>query len=161
MYYHCNETRSILIPLLRYGKCFPYDTSSTPNGTPCDELYTEGETYVFLSSCRTGGNINIYFLLFQDSNSYFDLIPPECIYEARKVLCHYYLPTCGNSTVFEPPTSVCEDVCDYLRNLCPDQFQQLALQFSLNADVLAPFGFNYDKLFKHRRLYLSTSALLL
>ena len=26
---------------LRYGNCFPYDTSSTRDGIPCDELYTQ------------------------------------------------------------------------------------------------------------------------
>ena len=95
---------------------------------------------MFLSSRRTGGNFDRYLRFFQDTKLFFDLIPPECINEARKVLCHYYLPTCGNSTVFEPPTSVCEDVCEHLRNLCPDQFQQLSLHFLLNADVLAPAG---------------------
>ena len=55
-------------------------------------------------------------------------------------MCHYYISTCGNSTVFEPPTSVCQDVCEYLWNLCPDQFQQLALHFLRNANVLTPAG---------------------
>ena len=126
----------VFIPPPRYGRCFPYETSSTP----CDELYTEGETYVFLLSRRAGGNFNLYLAVFQNSQPYIDIFPPECIDKARKIFCHYYLPTCGNSTVFEPPTSVCEDVCEHLRNLCPDQFQQLALHLNLNAELFSPFG---------------------
>jgi hypothetical protein len=123
-----------------YGSCFPYDTSSTPSGTPCDEIYTQQETYVFLSSRRAEGDFNRYLTQFQDTTLFFSLIPAKCINEARKILCHYYLPTCGNATVFEPPTSVCEDVCEHLKNICPDQFQQLALHFLLNSGVLQPLG---------------------
>ena len=125
---------------LSYGSCFPYDTSSTPSGTPCDEIYTQQETYVFLSSRRAEGDFNRYLRHFQDTTLFFSLIPAKCINEARKILCHYYLPTCGNATVFEPPTSVCEDVCEHLKNICPDQFQQLALHFLLNSGVLQPLG---------------------
>ena len=95
---------------------------------------------MFLSSRRTEGNFDRYAYFFKDTKVFFDFIPPECINEARKVLCHYYLPTCGNSTVFEPPTSVCEDVCEYLWNLCPNEFQQMALQFSFEAESLAKLG---------------------
>ena len=139
IYYSHNETTKYSSTPLRYGKCLPYNTSGT-HGTQCDELYTEGETYVFLSSRRLGGKLDRYLALLQDTKLFFDLIPPECINEARKVLCHYYFPTCGNSTVFEPPTSVCEDVCEHLRNLCPDLFEKLALYFAYNTAVLAPNG---------------------
>ena len=135
-----NETTKYSSTPLRYGKCLPYNTSSTHHGTICDEFYTEGETYVFLSSRRVGGKLDHYLAYLQDTKLFSNLIPPKCINQARKVLCHYYLPTCGNSTVFEPPTSVCEDVCEYLRNLCPDLFEQMALYLELNAAVLAPVG---------------------
>ena len=126
--------------LCRYGSCFPYDTSSTASGTPCDELYEEQVTYVYLSQRRAGGNYQRYLNFFKDTTLFFDLIPEECIDEARKILCHYYMPTCGNSTAFRPPTSVCQDVCEHLRNLCPLEFMQLMKHFETNAQFLAPEG---------------------
>ena len=137
----CVNAARTFLSHLSYGSCFPYDTSSTPSGTPCDEIYTQQETYVFLSSRRTEGDFNRYLRRFRDINTFFDLIiPAKCINETRKVLCHFFLPTCGNSTVFKPPTSVCEDICEHLRNICPDEFQQLSLHFQLNSGVLQPLG---------------------
>ena len=95
---------------------------------------------MFLSSRRAGGDFNRYLRIFRDTALFFSFIPERCINEARKILCHYYLPTCGNSTVFEPPTSVCEDVCNHANYICPDEFRQLTLHFTNNAGELRPLG---------------------
>ena len=95
---------------------------------------------MYLSSQRARGDFETYLDYFGDTQLFFNLIPDECIDVARKVLCHYFLPTCGNSTVFEPPASVCQDVCEHLRNLCPVLFEQLRLHFLRNAPLLAPNG---------------------
>ena len=79
---------------------------------------------------RTGGNIGQIVRFFRQAHLFFNLIPKECNSEARKILCHHYLPPCGNSTMFEPPASVCQDVCDHLHNLCPLLFEQLEVYFS-------------------------------
>ena len=60
--------------------------------------------------------------------------------EVREVLCHYYLPPCGNATVFELPTSVCEDVCEHLENLCPEVVREIDIFFETNKEILAPYG---------------------
>ena len=97
-------------------------------------------TYVYLSQRRAGGNYQRYLNFFRDTTLFFNLISEECMDEARKILCHYYVPTCGNSTAFRPPTSVCQDVCEHFRNLCPLEFMQLMEHFETNADFLAPEG---------------------
>ena len=84
--------------------------------------------------------LNYYLSFFRDTELFFNLVPKRCINEARKVLCHYYLPTCGNISAYEPPTAVCGDVCTYLRNLCPDEYEQLAGYFSVKAEWFVPYG---------------------
>ena len=45
----------------------------------------------------------------------------------EEMMCHYFFPSCGNSTVFEFPTSVCPSDCEEQRHKCPSQwtwFQQ-------------------------------------
>jgi c-mer proto-oncogene tyrosine kinase/anaplastic lymphoma kinase/receptor tyrosine kinase len=119
----------------RDGNCIPFYTGSTPHGTPCDVLYKEDITYVYISNHRRGGNFQEYLRFFLDATLTFNLIQPKCINEARKILCHYFLPTCGNETVFVPPTSVCQGVCEYLRSLCPKEFAALADYFSSRPDL--------------------------
>lgn len=135
--------RDISIYTCRHGKCIPfeYDRSISHQGTPCDVLYEQGVTYVYLSSRRAEGSLPRYIDIFDETNLFFNVsVPARCLTEARKVLCHYFLPTCGNMTTFEPPTSVCEDVCERLRNLCPLEFNQLSLYFKSNSKILAPLG---------------------
>ena len=97
-------------------------------------------TQVYLSSRRLGGNFQLYLSFFDDTQVFFNFIPEVCINEARKILCHYYLPTCGNSTTFEPPTSVCRDVCEYLWSLCPEVYEEFSRFFESNELRLSPIG---------------------
>ena len=125
----------------RHGKCIPFNSSSTPQGTPCDVLYEQGVTYVYLSNRRANGDLRKYIDIFDETQLFFNTsVPPQCLTEARKILCHYFLPTCGNSTVFQPPTSVCKEMCWHLQNLCPIAFDQLATYFRGNSAMLAPLG---------------------
>ena len=122
----------------RYGNCVPYDSSTIELGTPCDVLLTQGVSHVFIPFTRgrpPGGNLRDYLTFFRDTQLAFNLAPAQCIEEARLILCHYFLPTCGNSTVFEPPTAVCEDVCEYLRSLCPEEFAQVVEYFRIRQDL--------------------------
>ena len=59
-------------------------------------------------------------MLIQSANLAFTIVPDLCNREVQLILCHYFLPPCGNSTVFEPLTSVCEDICNYFHDLCPE-----------------------------------------
>ena len=126
--------------LYRYGNCVPYDTSSLTRGTPCDDLHIQNVDNVFIPYNRAGGNLQYYLSFVRDTDLLFSFIPEICRDEAKLVICHYFSPTCGNSTVFEPPTSVCEDICNYLRSLCPMEWEQASEYFEVRPD-LASIGF--------------------
>ena len=123
-----------------YGTCQPYSTGFTHEGIPCDDLYTQHETYVYLSPLRGQGSLEYYIYKFRNTQLFFNFIPMDCIVESRKILCQYYLPTCGNSTIFQPPTSVCQDVCEHFKTQCPQVYQQLSQYFTSNEEDLAPLG---------------------
>ena len=46
----------------------------------------------------------------------------ECAINTIRMICHYYLPPCGNATHFEPPTSVCSAACQQQIQTCQDFF---------------------------------------
>ena len=46
----------------------------------------------------------------------------DCINTTEEMMCHYFFPSCGNSTVFEFPTSVCPSDCEEQRHKCPSQW---------------------------------------
>ena len=126
----------------RYGNCVPYDISSFERGTLCDDLYIQDVdySYVFIPYNRGGGDLKYFLGFVDDAELVFSFVPEICIDEAKLVICHYFLPTCGNSTVFESPTSICEDTCNYLRSLCPVEWEQVS-QFLDSQPFLKGIGF--------------------
>ena len=124
----------------RFGNCVPYDTRAYA-GIPCDFLYGQGETFVYIPFTRgeIGGNFDEYIKFFKDTKIVLELIPDECVMAARSSMCQYYLPPCGNTTVFESPESVCEDVCEYLITLCPELYVLLEEHFNERPELL-PYG---------------------
>ena len=96
---------------------------------------------MFIPHNRVDGNLQ-YYLSFVDGDTQliFSYIPEKCREEAKVVFCHYYFPKCGNSTVFEPPTSACEDTCNHLRSLCPIEWE-LAREYFEERPDLAEKGF--------------------
>ena len=35
----------------------------------------------------------------------------DCVEQVHRILCHYYLPPCGNATHHVPPSSICQKDC--------------------------------------------------
>ena len=125
--------------LYRFGNCAPYEADE--ESLSCDALYTPGVDYIYLSYRRLGGDILSYrqaitasakLLLFKFRD--------ECRDPALRILCHYYFPPCGNSTVFEPPTSVCMETCNYLREICPNQWNDVEAHFEENHSTVSSYG---------------------
>ena len=80
-----------------------------------------GEDYVYVPFTRTDGSIRELNDFTSDSQLVVDFLPDECLESARKLLCFYYFPPCGNSTHFQPPQSICQEQCDYFANdVCSD-----------------------------------------
>ena len=112
-----------------YGNCVPFDSSSLDSGTFCDDLLQQGVDYVYIPYTEEGGDLRSYLNTFANLNLVFKIIPDRCKREATLILCHSFLPPCGNSTVYEPPTSICEDDCNYVRDLCPVEYLGAAEYF--------------------------------
>ena len=64
----------------------------------------------------------------------------NCFEPARRLLCHYYLPPCGNVTHFHPPTAVCPDQCRAIPKLCPEEWAAVELRFNENNALLITEG---------------------
>ena len=57
-----------------------------------------------------------------------------------KALCYYYFPPCGNETHFEPPSSLCMSVCEYLTNdLCMKEWADALRHFNNVKSFLESF----------------------
>ena len=60
----------------------------------------------------------------------------KCSDVARQVFCHYYLPPCGNSSVFELPTSICRETCQILQETCGEDWDIAITAFQQNPFVI-------------------------
>ena len=130
----------MLIIILRYGTCGPFYPATTPTETLCDDLYEVGIDYVYLPKNRNDGN---FAEMMSDIVLYGDQFLKSftnCYEEARLVLCHYYLPPCGNSTVFKPPTAVCPKHCKQINIKCPDEWADFVVQAESSNPFLEQFG---------------------
>ena len=107
----------------RHGNCVPFKIHE--QGTPCDVFFTPGVDYVYIPYQRGGGNLDRYLNYIEIVGQLISSISHRCLEPASKVLCHYYLPPCGNSSVFEPPTSVCAEECKYVAETCSTVWEQL------------------------------------
>ena len=58
----------------------------------------------------------------------------------KKVEFHYRFPPCGNSSVFQLPTSVCEDVCKHFRSVCSEVVNDLNVYYTSNAEIFEQMG---------------------
>lgn len=126
----------------RFGSCVPYPARD--QSIPCDALYTPGVDHIFVSYRRTGGNIDRYLDRIEvTAGLVLAVFRDECQDAAVRVLCQFFLPPCGNSTIFEPPTSVCMEACNYLRDTCPTEWDQVIAIFEENDSEIRPYGANF------------------
>ena len=51
----------------------------------------------------------------------------DCIKMMYRVLCHYYLPPCGNTTHPAPPSSICQEECQMVQDKCEDTWNAALL----------------------------------
>lgn len=121
----------------RFGNCVPFEAPE--RGTPCDILYTPGVDYIYVSYRRKGGDFDEYLDIFEDfAGLLFNIIPEKCRSPTIHVLCHYFLPPCGNFTTYVPPKSICSDACNYLQETCPSAWEQVIAYFEDNDFWLRP-----------------------
>ena len=123
------------LSLCRSGRCQPFEIEK--HGTPCDILYTPGVDYVYT---KYGGvHLNLAGI-GSFAKALLSVINNMCSKSITKVWCHILLPPCGNSSVFEPPSSVCEETCSYVRNTCDDGWNLLVLYIKDKTNGLIPIN---------------------
>ena len=120
----------------RYGACIPFSLSPTLNFTTlCEGVYQKGKDYVYISKQETA-DYYVNLLNVIGETEYLlreNFADNECTDPLLRMICHYYLPPCGNSTHFEPPTSVCEAACELQSEKCQiflENFQQTLKRFT-------------------------------
>ena len=99
---------------------------------------------MFVPFRRTSGDVHRLNNFVADTNIVVDLISDACREPARRVLCYFYYPPCGNETVFESPREVCSDTCSFLRDdLCPVEWESATQHFNGIGDFVTSFGLNF------------------
>ena len=126
----------------RYGRCVPYVKSSREN--PCDPLFRDGIDHVFVPFRRTSGDVVRLNDFVADTSIAIDLISDACRERARKLLCYFYYPPCGNSTMFEPPNAICSDACTRIRDdHCAAEWDAASAWFNGNTNDITTNGLNF------------------
>ena len=54
----------------------------------------------------------------------------DCVEQVYRVICHYYLPPCGNVTHPLPPSSLCQEECEYVEEDCRATWIEAKLAFT-------------------------------
>ena len=110
----------IAIIIIRYGSCVPFLPYLLGRGIPCDSVYKSGTDYVYIENSSESlqplnviGEVEDVLQVESSLNDFY------CMNLTIHLICHYYLPSCGNSTHFKPPTFVCSDACHLLSQMCP------------------------------------------
>ena len=89
----------------------------------CSDALRLGTDYVFISN-TLGTQTNIGTALDKVSPLLMTSGDKECLQQVYKVICHYYLPPCGNTT-HHPllPSSLCQEECSHVQSSCPTLWQ--------------------------------------
>ena len=53
----------------------------------------------------------------------------DCVEQVYRVICQYYLPSCGNFTHLLPPTSLCQEECVHVQGNCGATWQAAEIVF--------------------------------
>ena len=99
---------------------------------------------MFVPFRRALGNITLLNQIVTNVNVLVNLISDACREPARKIVCYFYYPPCGNSTMFDPPKEVCSDTCVFIRDeLCPMEWELASRHFNSIIEFITNFGLNF------------------
>ena len=99
---------------------------------------------MFVPFRRRSGDVVQLNNFVADANIVVDLISDDCREPARRILCYFYYPPCGNETMFESPKEVCRNTCMFLRDdLCPVEWESATQHFNRIGDFVTRIGLNF------------------
>ena len=114
-----------LLTLSRHGSCVPFSPNLLGRDIPCESVYESGTDYVYVEDHEPFRALNI---IWRIQNEFKE--DSFCRNSTIKMICHHYLPPCGNSTHFEPPSAVCSDACLLQRHMCRTRWSKFESQLS-------------------------------
>ena len=114
--------------LLRYGECEAYIIETEV----CVGILRTGIDYVFINH-HLGTQTDIGSVLDQSIKLAKNVITSEdvaCLKQVSRILCHYYLPTCGNTTDTVLPSLLCQEECVFVRSTCQRVWELVESSFN-------------------------------
>ena len=115
--------------LFSFGKCDTYKFQTDV----CNSALRVGLDNVYISNRLRGNqssisaNLNNLILAMEDIITTHD---KECVEQVYRVICHYYLPPCGNITYTQSPSSLCQEECVHVEESCQATWQAAELVFT-------------------------------
>ena len=114
-----------LLTLFRNGSCVPFSPNLLGTDIPCESDYDSGTDYVYIQDRESFQALSIIWRIQDEFKE-----DSFCMNSTIKMICHHYLPPCGNSTHFEPPTAVCSDACLLQSHMCRTNWSHFESQLS-------------------------------
>ena len=123
-----------------HGDCSVY-TSETG---VCDGIMRLGIDYVYASS-KLGNQSTVAGLLNEKRKAVETVIAghdESCVQQVFTVLCHFYLPRCGNATHFASPSTICPKQCHAVQERCKITWNSIMSAFAtinpvINCDYIS------------------------
>ena len=114
---------ALLSSIIRFGKCKAY--TDDVEVYVCNGLLSPGLDRIYLpKSDETQSNIiTLLNTKIRKSNRFFATYDKDCVDQVFRVMCHYYLPSCGNMTHLLPPSSICQEECSQVQSQCQKAWQ--------------------------------------
>ena len=112
-----------------FGECEVYNSQATV----CNGALRLRFDNVYISNRLGHTQRSISELLNDKIESVGDIIAAHdenCVEQVYRVICHYYLPPCGNTTQYLPPSSLCQLECAYVEENCRETWQAAQVVFT-------------------------------
>ena len=110
----------------RFGRCERYSGGVKI----CDGILAADTDFVYnmshssITSAYLNHKINISLFVDHEKN---------CVQQVFRIICHYFLPSCGNITKTHPPSSICQQECVGVLASCLTTWNLAKLRF--NSDL--------------------------
>ena len=112
-----------------FGKCEVYNSQAEV----CNGILVRGVDFVYISNGLDSTQERISEILNRGVKDLEEIIAShdkDCVDLVFRVLCYYYLPTCGNFTHPLQPSSLCQEECLHVQNTCVPTWQAAKLAFT-------------------------------
>ena len=114
-------------------------------GSPCDGVYKSGEDYVFVKHDQQFLE-NLRMIVDVEDELESTVQQDNCVPSTIRLMCQYYLPSCGDRAGFRVPLPVCVEECNELSEKCPIQWNSFLQKALLDCSAIQNISDNLFKL---------------